>query len=67
MIDFPYLPRPERRLRRGFGCLGFIVTFPLLFGCLSVFARQIQPFAPVVFVLFLAVLGLYIWLARSNG
>ncbi len=61
------IPTSRRRLRRGFGCLAVVALAPMMFGCLNIAWIKIGPFAPVVFGLLVAVVGVYLWLGRQRA
>lgn len=68
MIDLPYFPKPKRRLRKGFGCLGLLVAFPMIFGCLNILSNRLGSWGvAVVFGLLVLVAGAFIWLARQRA
>ncbi|WP_117210590.1 hypothetical protein [Allorhizocola rhizosphaerae] len=68
MIDLPLMPKPKRRLRKGFGCLAVMAFMPMAFGCLNILANKLGPWGvAVVFSLLVLTAGAYIWLARQRA
>lgn len=62
----PYMPKPERRLRRGCGCLAAIVFAPVAFGLVSIMSNKLEPFLPVIVGLLVAIAGFFIWFSRQR-